>query len=183
MDEMNRTVVILCPGPSLKGLTRADIGDPLEIIAVNSALDAPAAEGCDWWCAHDLWKPPLVLPTRAPRKGMVTCGAAIRDGQANYVPYPLHDFGRVEFAEPVRVSTSMAVYWATWRLMCLGYYNYGKEWAKCGRIRLYGCDMKGTGHWNDVDDHLWTDDQWSQARDCLRKAVSICGVHVEGLPW
>jgi hypothetical protein len=177
MDPLRNEIAILCAGPSLRNLTRADIGSPVEIIAVNTAIDAPAAEGCDWWCAHDLWAPPLVLPLRVPRLGMVTCGAAIAEGQADHVPYPLYDFRRVEFSEPVRVTPSAAIYWAAWRLMRLGLFGNG------GMIKLYGCDMQGTEHWDGAHDMIWNDEEWDLARACMRKAINASGVQVEGAPW
>lgn len=167
-------IAILCPGPSLSRLTKEQLGSPEVIIAVNSALDHPLAEGCDWWCAHDIWEPPLVLPKRVPRQGMVTCWAAIRDGQARHVPYPLVEFTTSRYAVPVRISTSAAVFWAAELLARMG----GE-----GRIHMLGCEMEGTGHWEGTEDPLWTPDNWMLARKCLMRAVDAIPFPVWGIPW
>ena len=77
---------ILCPGPSLARLTGPPQADVL--LAVNTAMDSPAAEGAQWWCCHDLWTPPRKLPQRQPL-ACCTSPAAIAEGQAKYVPWPL----------------------------------------------------------------------------------------------
>jgi len=168
------SVAILCPGPSLAELTADQLGRPDCIIAVNRAIDHPLAEGCDWWCAHDLWDPPLVLPKRAPLMGMVTCRAAISEGQAQYVPYPLADFGASRYAEPVRITTSAAIYWAAELIA-----KYGPPH---GSIRLYGCDMRGTTHYDGAATS-WNDTDWRLARACLRTAIERVPFFVWGVPF
>lgn len=169
MDE----VAILCPGPSLANLTAERLGKPRAIIAVNSAMDHPLAAGCDYWCAHDLWAPPLVLPKQAPRMGMVTCWAAIQEGQAKYVPYRLINFLGSRYASPVRITTSAAIYWAAEILARMDH----------GTIRMHGCDMRGTGHWDGRDDPHWTDAEWKLARADMQQAMDSIPFDVEGTPW
>jgi glycosyltransferase involved in cell wall biosynthesis len=170
------TVAILCPGPSLANLTAEALGHPSLIIAVNFAMDHPLAKWCDYWCAHDLWAPPLKLPRQAPEIGMVTCRAAIAEGQADHVPYPLFDFRKSRFAEPVRISTSAAIYWAAEFLAT-------DPHKKFGTIALHGCDMKGNYHFDGSHDPLWSDQEWDLAKACLRKAIDAVPFRVTGAPW
>lgn len=164
---------ILCPGPSLAALTAERLGRPDVLLAVNTALDHPLAAGCAWWCGLDLWTPPNVLPRRAPTLGMVTCAAAISEGQATWVPYPLHDFRSAANSAPVRVTPSAAVYWAAELIRRSG---------GLGRIVLHGSEMRGTGHWNGVEDPHWMPGEWDLARADLRAAITAVGLPVEGAP-
>lgn len=168
---------VLCPGPSLARLTSPP---PADIrLAVNTALDSPAAEGTHWWVAHDLWRdepgkrPQPPLPKRAPLCGVATCWAAIQQGQAECVPWrPLVCFQTGRFSEPVRVTSSAAVMWAAELIARTG---------QPGVIRVYGSDMAGGGHFDNPNDRTTQD--WVLARACMRRAVSLVPYPVEGLPW
>lgn len=168
---METLIAILCPGPSLVYLTSEQMGKPDEIIAINTAMSHPLAAMADWWCAHDLWTSPL--PKYVPRMGMVTCRAAIDQGQADLVRMPLFDFRRARISDSVRISTSAAIYWAADRIA---------ERGGNGHIQLHGCDMAGTSHWDGVDDPGWTNEQWALARADLRRAIDAIPYRVLGAP-
>jgi hypothetical protein len=171
------TAIVLCPGPTLAHLTEPPAADIR--LAVNTAIDSPAAAGTHWWVAHDLWRsengltvPPL--PKRAPLCGVATCWAAIQQGQADCVPWrPLVCFQTGRFSRPIRVSSSAAVMWAAELIARTG---------QPGIIRVYGSEMAGGGHYDGGQDQP-PDQDWNLARACMRQTVALVPYPVEGLPW
>lgn len=157
--------LILCPGPSLARATELPPHDVL--LAINLAMNHPLAAGADWWVALDRWR--RELPVQAPRCGMVTSSAAIAEGQADDVPWPLYD--AIASAKVKATATSMpAALWWAWH---------------CGAtsIELIGCDMQGLEDFRGVSEPGRTEDRWTRERREVLRMVERTGVELKGLPW
>lgn len=157
--------LILCPGPSLARLAELPAHDVL--LAVNTALSHPLAAGADWWVALDVWRKPL--PAHRPRSGMVTCQAAIDEGQAELVPYPLIDYRQHRRARAVATTLPAALWWAA---------HLGAD-----EVEVLGCDMTPAPDF--LGEEGWNRgvDRWArERRDCF-DAADRTGMRVRGIQW
>lgn len=156
---------ILCPGPSLANVN--ELAGEDVVMAINYAMNHRLAEGAAWWVAMDLWLQPL--PDHRPREGMVTCSAAIEEGQAKLVPYHLVNFRQHPLCRGVATTLPAALWWAA---------HLGMRAAK-----LYGCDMAGTRDFRgDQNDEGRRPERWErEMRECL-EVQELTGMQIEGMP-
>jgi hypothetical protein len=137
------------------------------VMAINYAMDHRLAEGAAWWVAMDLWQQPL--PKHRPREGMVTCSAAIEEGQAKLVPYHLVNFRQHPLCRGVSTTLPAALWWAA---------HLGAR-----SVRLYGCDLAGDRDYRGDQNPIGrTPDRWEKERQQCREVAELTGLHIEGMP-
>jgi hypothetical protein len=162
-------VDVLCPGPSLAKLFALPIRSHQEervVMAINHAMSHECAISADWWVALDLWNVPL--PRYAPRRGLVTSSAAIEEGQAERVPYPLYDFRRHPRSRPTATTLPAALWWA----VALG----------ATEACLHGCDLVGTSDFLGPNlGSIRTPDRWARERAEIATVQDLTGLTITGL--
>lgn len=139
-------VAILCPGPSLAQHSLLEY-ETQHVLAVNTALNHPLAAIADWWVALDVQNL-HPLPTHRPLHGLITTQAAIDEGQAQHVPYPLYPLNHYREWRPTATTLPSAIQFA--------------GILEATIVNLYGCDMTETHDFLGHNGSIRTPERWER---------------------
>lgn len=154
--------VVLCPGPSLAGLSQDVRRNAGVVIAVNRA----AVGGCDWLVAYD-------AHALAEFRGFALAGAVTLHENAAHCDVSMEGIAAMGWEDMVRLARPYSKLGALVFAASLG----------CDDVRLVGDDMDGSRYCDGAHSPWANDMRWHREREstgALIAALSERGVTVGG---